>query len=106
MALPSIDHSSSHPGVYLSCFAQISDQRLQGPADHLISTTNQDYGVSSGLYAGSSVKSVSGRCIDHAKGTRPEVVQKFVWFWPKSKFPKSSRTKQAASEERGIVVAR
>ena len=68
MALPSIDHSSSHPGVYLSCFAQINDQQLQGPHGHLISTTGRDYEVSSGLYAGSSAKSVSGRCSTMLKG--------------------------------------
>ncbi|KAJ6178786.1 hypothetical protein N7519_009247 [Penicillium mononematosum] len=56
MALPRIDHSSSHPGVYLICFTQTNDQQLQMPDDHLLSTTNQDYEIFNGLYAGSIQK--------------------------------------------------
>ncbi|CAG8169720.1 unnamed protein product [Penicillium nalgiovense] len=51
MALPTVDQSSSCPGVYLICFTKPNDQRLQVP---------------SGLYVGSSIKSVSERCRGHS----------------------------------------
>ncbi|KAJ6191215.1 hypothetical protein N7519_001236 [Penicillium mononematosum] len=52
------------PSVYLICFKKASDQQLEVTDVQLIA--KQGHKVPSGLYAGSSVKSVSGRCVDHS----------------------------------------
>ncbi|OQE23281.1 hypothetical protein PENFLA_c011G05021 [Penicillium flavigenum] len=51
------------PAVYLICFKKASDQQLE--VTDVRSTAKQGHKVPSGLYTGSSVKSVSGRCVDH-----------------------------------------
>ena len=64
MALPSVNHSASDPGVYLICFEKVS-RGLKAADVQFVAATEQDHKVPSGLYTGSSVKSVSGRCVDH-----------------------------------------
>jgi hypothetical protein len=52
------------PSVYLICFKEASDQQLEVTDVQLIA--KQGHKVPSCLYAGSSVKSVSGHCGDHS----------------------------------------
>ncbi|KAJ6128804.1 hypothetical protein N7471_010021 [Penicillium samsonianum] len=83
IALPNVDHSLTRPGIYLICLAQSNDQQPQVPDEDLIdsttdqhprvpdedstdSATDQQGEVPSGLYTGSSIKNVSGRCVDHS----------------------------------------
>ncbi|KAJ6160220.1 hypothetical protein N7497_004757 [Penicillium chrysogenum] len=65
MALPSIDHSASDPGVYLICFEKASDLEFEAADVQFTGLNKQDHKVPSGLYTGSSIKSVSGRCVNH-----------------------------------------
>ncbi|KGO58826.1 hypothetical protein PEX2_091810 [Penicillium expansum] len=66
MALPSVDDSLGCPGVYVIFLTQPDDKELQVLDEELIeSNTDQQVEVPSGLYTGSSIKSVSGRCVDH-----------------------------------------
>ncbi|KAJ5478972.1 hypothetical protein N7530_004481 [Penicillium desertorum] len=64
MALPGIDHSTPDPGVHLICFKK-TGQRLKAADVQFVAATKQNHKVPSGLYTGSSVKSISGRCVNH-----------------------------------------
>lgn len=62
------------PSVF--SFKKASDQQLEVTDAQLI--TKQDHKIPSGLYAGSSVKSVSGRCVDHSALFKKISSKKFI----------------------------
>ncbi|KAJ5383728.1 hypothetical protein N7517_001639 [Penicillium concentricum] len=66
MALPSIDPSVSRPGVYLIFFTRPDGQQVQVPGEYLISVApEQPLKVPTGLYTGSSIKSLHKRRVQH-----------------------------------------
>ncbi|KAJ9491296.1 hypothetical protein VN97_g1927 [Penicillium thymicola] len=70
LALPIVDTSLDLPGVYLIAFLKTSGELPQlsgGESTNSTDTMDQQSWAASGLYGGSSLKSVSKRCVDHRK---------------------------------------
>lgn len=78
LALPIVDTSLDLPGVYLIAFLKTSGELPQlsggefsdGESTNSTDTMDQQSWAASGLYGGSSLKSVSKRCVDHRRCSR------------------------------------